>query len=106
MFTANTLMKLFPLSRFKVHGDSMLPFLKEGEDVVSFNWAYNFSEIKIGDVVVAKIKNLLIIKRVFHIDGRRIFLKGDHEIMSTDSRNFGWLDKRQILGKAIIFIRR
>jgi len=96
---------LFPLSRYTVHGDSMIPFLKEGEDVVCFNWAYNFTEVKVGDVVVANVKGLKIVKRVLEVDGRRIFLKGDHEIMSTDSRNFGWLDKRQILGKAILYIR-
>lgn len=74
--------------------------------MVCFNWAYLISEPKIGDVVIAKIKDLLIVKRINHVSADKFFLKGDYEIMSTDSRNFGWIDRRNILGKAIIFIKK
>ncbi len=92
----------FPLARYKVYGDSMLPTLKEGYEILCYRWAYSpKNPPKVGDLVVAKIKDLEIIKRVVFVRDDEVYLKGDNEEQSTDSRNFGWINNRQIVGKAI-----
>lgn len=96
--------KSFPFSRFTVSGNSMLPTLKPGQDVLVFNWAYIFSKPKKGDIVVFKFNGREIIKRVQMYHGRGIFVMGDNKRYSTDSRSFGPIDKSKIIGK-VIFVR-
>ncbi len=92
----------FPLTRYKVFGDSMVPTLKEGYEVICYRWAYSQKKLpKVDDIVVAKIKDLEIIKRVVFVRDDEVYLKGDNEHESTDSRNFGWINFRQIVGKAV-----
>ena len=93
---------LFPISRFVISGNSMLPTLRPKTSVISFNWHYIFNKPKLNDLVVAKVNGRLIIKRIKRIDGRKIWVEGDNKKESTDSRNFGWIDKRQLIGKVII----
>jgi type IV secretory pathway protease TraF len=50
---------------------------------------------------------LKIVKRIAQIDRRddqtrdRYFVRGDNPDESTDSRQFGWIDADQILGKVV-----
>ena len=76
----------------------MLPALKEGQDVISFNWFY---KSKIGDIVVIKQGDKEMVKRVTKIDGRQILVKGDNRQESTDSRDFGPVRMEQVVGKVI-----
>lgn len=96
-------MRLLPIQRFTIYGNSMLPTLKPGQDILCFNWAYLFSKPKKGDIVVVKVNGRDIIKRIQKYDDRRIFVTGDNQKKSTDSRNFGPIDKSEIIGK-VIFI--
>ncbi len=89
-------LKLLPFSKFTVSGYSMLPTLEPGQTVFTFNW---FLKFKKGDLVVAKVKGRLLVKRVGKIRKEKLFLVGDNKKMSTDSRNFGWVSKKNILGK-------
>lgn len=96
----------FPLARYKVYGDSMVPTLKEGHEVICYKWAFSKDKMpKVGDIVVAKIKDLEIVKRVIFVREDTVYLRGDNETDSTDSRNFGWISLRQIVGKAIWMFR-
>jgi signal peptidase I len=85
----------FPFSHFIVSGNSMEPTLKEGQHVFSFNW---FLKPKLKDIVVALVDSRFIIKRVVKIKNEELFLEGDNKLMSTDSRNFGWVNKSQVIG--------
>lgn len=96
-------MKIFPIVHFTVHGQSMFPTLKPGQDVLCFNWAYIFSKPKKGDIVVIEHQGKEIIKRVHLYHDRGIFVQGDNKKGSTDSRSFGPVDKSKIIGK-VIFI--
>lgn len=87
----------FPVSKYKVSGNSMLPTLKPGQEVLTFNWG-KASE---GDIVVVKGKK---IKRVQRITGNKVYLVGDNKKESTDSRHFGPIDQSQILGKVIYYL--
>ncbi len=95
-------MNLLPFSKFIVHGNSMLPTYKPGQQVLSFNWGYLFNKPKVGDIVVLEQGGKKMIKRVKKIRSDEIFVLGDNEKMSTDSRTFGWIKKSQIIGKNIL----
>lgn len=87
-----------PISRFTVSGNSMIPTLHPGQDVLSINW---FINPKVGDIVVIKKGGKEIVKRIQKIDDRRIFVIGDNLNQSTDSRDFGPVNMDQVVGKVI-----
>jgi nickel-type superoxide dismutase maturation protease len=86
---------------FLVEGDSMLPGLKDGDVVLVDPYA----ALEIGDVVLARHpfkKSVQIIKRIKEISPEnRYFLVGDNLEESTDSRSFGAIPAKDILGKAV-----
>lgn len=57
--------------------------------------------LKIGDLVVVTKNGKKIVKRIKMLDNRQLFILGDNEKMSTDSRTFGWIKEEDILGKVI-----
>lgn len=85
-----------PISKFKVYGNSMFPTLKEGQEVLTFNWG----QVKAGDIVVIKDQK---IKRVQKIMGNKIYLVGDNKAQSTDSRHFGPVNSSQVIGKVLYY---
>ena len=98
-------MKISPISHFKVYGKSMLPTLKPGQDVLVFNWAYIFSKPKNGDIVVIRVNSRDMVKRIQRVQGYECFVEGDNKETSTDSRDFGVIDRSRIVGK-VIFINK
>lgn len=76
----------------------MLPNLKPGKDVLVWSWFYN---PRVGDIVAIKYQGKDMVKRIQTIVDRHIFVIGDNEKESTDSRSFGWIDKKEIIGKVI-----
>ena len=93
-------MKL-PISRFTVHGFSMYPTLKPGQNLISFNWAYINRKPEVGDLVIIKIKEREMVKRVGSVSSNQVFVKGDNNQESTDSRHFGPVSMDQVMGKVI-----
>ena len=85
---------------FRVEGDSMFPALKDG-DLVLIN---PYADLQIGDIVLAQHpfkQSVKIIKRITEIlPGERYILLGDNLPESSDSRSFGALAAKDILGKA------
>lgn len=90
-----------PVSKYRVVGESMLPSLIPGEQIVTFNWAYLVFRPEIGDVVVVNIKGRYLVKRIVQVKGQKLFLEGDNKEKSTDSRKYGWLDQASIIGKVV-----
>ncbi len=90
-----------PVSRFVVHGNSMAPALREGQDILSFNWAYLIKKPKAGDIVVIKVNGKEMVKRIQSIFGQNIFVVGDNTKESTDSREFGSITKDSLIGKVV-----
>ena len=91
---------MFPLFRFKIEGDSMFPAFESGDEILVNRLSYLLCKPRIRDVIVLK-KNKFIIKRIAKINNRKYFVVGDNKKESTDSRDFGWISKKEILGKVI-----
>lgn len=91
--------------RFRITGDSMLPLLSPGQEVLIDPWAFRQRSPQMDDLVVAEHPQqpgLHIIKRVEFVepDGR-CYLKGENAIASHDSRQFGLVAPAQIQGKVL-----
>jgi nickel-type superoxide dismutase maturation protease len=86
-----------PLLVRRVVGESMLPNLKPGQIVV----AWRSGRPKVGDVVVIRHDSLEKIKRIGKIESRKVYVLGDNSAASTDSRQFGAIDRTQIIGRVI-----
>lgn len=87
----------------KVTGESLSPFFVEGDFVVVSKIPFVLRKIKAGDIVVFRHPVYgTMIKKVAHIspDGDEIFVLGTHP-ESTDSRQFGPLRRRQLIGKVV-----
>ena len=78
-----------------VEGESMLPCYRPGQTVI-INTSRNF---KVGDVVVAFQHGREVMKRITKMKDGHVFLEGDNEKASTDSRDYGWLIDRHVVGK-------
>lgn len=79
----------------------MSPTLKEGQDVLVFNWAHLFIQPKVGDMVVVKIGRKEVLKRIQKVSDREYFVAGDNPKDSFDSRKFGLIKRSDIIGKVI-----
>ena len=85
-----------------VSGRSMFPTLTEGEKLTSVR-SY-LCKLNVGDIVVAKpyeCDNRLVIKRIANTEGDYYFLLGDNPDESYDSRNYGWVSKKEIVAKVV-----
>lgn len=91
----------FPLSKYKISGSSMVPAFFDGDKVLVFHWIYLFRKPSVGEIVVAKINNIPVVKRIQKIKQNEYFLIGDNLKESTDSRVYGFVEKKDILGKVI-----
>ncbi len=83
----------------------MFPFLKPGQDVLVFTWAYVFSKPKAGEVVVIRKNGKDMVKRIQKIHLLGYFVEGDNRENSTDSRSFGPISRLEIVGKVVLVVR-
>ena len=91
--------------RLRVTGESMLPHLPPGREVLTIDPRHDVRPPQIGDVVVIRHPwqpETLIVKRIARMDpdGGCILL-GDNPAESTDSRSFGPATPAQILGRVV-----
>ena len=96
-------LSFFPFQNFIVRGESMRPTLLPGQKVLVNKLSYFFFSPKTGDIVVVKNPEdgRLMIKRVEKIANGTYSVVGDNPKRSTDSRVFGPVTKRAIIGKVI-----
>ncbi len=89
--------------KLKIKGISMQPTLNSGEEFLMNPHAYIKRSPQVNDIVVIlhpQQPSLRIIKRIAKIEkGDRYFLLGDNLSHSDDSRSFGLIERKQILGK-------
>ena len=86
----------------RVVGNSMERILSEGDLITYKKINPKNLDLEIGDIVVAfhpKIKNKLIIKRIYRIYENKFDLRGDNFLSSNDSREWGLVELDLIVGK-------
>lgn len=83
----------------------MYPTLRDGERVVVDTTACRKAPPAVGDVVLARhpfMRDTWMIKRIVGVaDDGRYVLQGDNPVESSDSRSFGPVPLRNILGRAV-----
>jgi signal peptidase I len=98
-----------PVSRYVVEGSSMQPAFRSGDRVLVNRLAYRSRAPRAGEVVVLRDperEGHVLLKRVgdapeqFVASPTRVYVLGDNEAESRDSRAFGTVALGQILGKA------
>ncbi len=75
----------------------MMPTIEPGKLLI----AARNSKIREGNIVIARVGGREIVKRVSEISNTKFYILGDNENGSTDSRDYGWLNESQIIGKII-----
>ncbi|MBI2574356.1 S26 family signal peptidase [Candidatus Woesearchaeota archaeon] len=83
------------IARYEIKGGSMEPGLKEGDRVLLLRT----KNMKKGDVVVFSAAGRDCIKRVSSVARSSFFAEGDNKQESTDSRHYGAIHKKQVVGK-------
>lgn len=86
--------------RVVVAGDSMVPTLQPGDRLLVIP-----GRVRSGDLVALRDPRdqaRVIVKRVDTVDGSgRYLVAGDHRAASTDSRHFGPVERRHLLGRVL-----
>ena len=97
------LLSVLPIVKFKVEGKSMEPYCYSGDTVLVNKIAYFFTKPKINDVIAIESSKdkRYIIKVIKKIKAEEYFVLGFSLKESTDSRVFGWISKKDIIGKVI-----
>src|SRR5258708_21827654 len=97
------LMLLLPIYKFKIVGNSMSPILVDGDTILVNRLAYVYRSPQIDDIVAVKDPRdkKILTKRIARIENNKYFVLGDNKAHSTDSRIFGMIEKREIVGKII-----
>ena len=107
LFEKPNLLTLFNLiigrrQHLRVVGESMLGTISEGDLITYKKIDFKNPDLGIGDIVIAshpKIKNKLIIKRIYGMHQNKFDLRGDNLLFSTDSREWGLIELDLIVGK-------
>lgn len=87
-----------PISRFHIEGPSMLPTFQHGDRVL----VWRYGAIRPGDIVVFCKNGMKMVKRAVTKAGDRWVMRGDNENVSTDSRDFGAVEEKSIVGRVVM----
>ncbi|MEY2856362.1 MAG: hypothetical protein RLZZ74_671 [Cyanobacteriota bacterium] len=89
--------------RLRVVGESMLPLLEPGDEILLDPFAYRKSLPQVGDIIVTMHplqNNLSVVKRITLINSfDSYFVTGDNVEASTDSRHWGTIKFSDIRGR-------
>jgi nickel-type superoxide dismutase maturation protease len=85
----------------------MEPTLLQGTEVLVSTIPYLLSRPKIGDVIAFRNKadKKIYVKRIAEIRNNTFYVLGDNKQDSKDSKSFGWITKKDIIGKVIFYQR-
>ncbi len=103
--------KYSPVLKFKVLEESMIPSLYPGDFVLVERISYLLGDPKVGDLVVLLPprgwnKKKLLIKKIQKVRDRVYFVVGENQKKSIDSRHFGLISKKDIVGKVFYVSRK
>jgi type IV secretory pathway protease TraF len=76
----------------------MLPAYRHGQIVVAMA---PYGRLQPGQVIIFRHNGLEKVKRIAAVRPDGVFVIGDNQTASTDSRSFGWLDITAVRGRVI-----
>lgn len=76
----------------------MLPTLPAGKLIIASKW---FRRLRPGDVVILRHLGVEKIKQIQDMNDDQIFVVGLNAAASTDSRQFGWINRELVIAKVI-----
>lgn len=81
----------------------MEPLFKQNATVLASKIPYFFSRPKITDVILFKQKTTqeVFLKRIEKIKNDQFYVVGDNRNDSLDSKQLGWIEKKDIMGKVL-----
>jgi hypothetical protein len=99
MIVSAILMWIYP--KIEVIGDSMYPTFIEGESVRGRRLFFK-RHLKSGKVYIVRLHDeyrgtYFVIKRLDHIKDGKCWFLGDNAEVSCDSRNYGYVDPKQVV---------
>lgn len=82
----------------------MFPMFKTGDEAIAVS--FFFQKLKVGDVIIFKHSTppFVLIKRIIKISNNKFWVEGDNKKESIDSRKFGFISKKDIIGKVVFKI--
>lgn len=75
----------------------MEPTLRPGGIILAV-WV---PSVRVGHVVIIEHGGIEKIKRIAKVRPGQIYVVGDNDVQSTDSRQFGWIDSSQVVGRVV-----
>lgn len=97
--------KWFGFAFYHIPSESMSPTLKTGDVVLIDSWVYNKQKPAEKDIIIFNRpdKNIVMAKRIKTVRSinstSELFVEGDNSHHSLDSRNFGWINSINAIGK-------
>ena len=92
----------FVLATRVIVGRSMTPGLIPGDRVVVDRWTYRHRRPRVGEVALLRGPDgTPMVKRVASLSGDGIWVEGDNEPVSRDSRHFGRISDRAVRGRVV-----
>ena len=88
-----------------VAGDSMAPTYISGDWLI-VRWGGRY---KVGEVVLVEREDrpgVFLVKRLVRIDDGEFWVQGDNKSSSTDSRQWGAITSKEVLGKVVFRFRK
>ncbi len=83
----------------KISGNSMLPKYPHGKIILAYGI---IKKISPGDVIIFPHKGIEKIKCVDKVTSDKVYVLGFNLLESTDSRDFGWIDRNLVLAKVLM----
>ena len=88
----------------KVDGNSMSPEFQSGDYMIVLKKP--FFRLRLGDNVLFKLGHMeTMVKKIVRLESDQVFLEGSHN-HSFDSRNFGYVLKKNIIAKVIYHAKK
>ncbi len=97
--------KWFGFAFYYIPSASMSPTLQTGDIAMVDTWIYQEQSPQINDILVVKQSesSMVLAKRLTKIRSEQnqteLFIKGDNQNRSVDSRHFGWISDDYLIGK-------